>query len=148
VDIVALRRLWDSVLDSMRTQSRTAHALMLSSQIDSLDGNKLTLSFSSTSLADRFARDVSATFTQALKEVVGVDLKVSATAGGGAAPAPPSSSEPARYVPPTPAAEMTADDIEESDDVEDGAGTDAEASALALLQEGLGAQVIGEIDQT
>jgi hypothetical protein len=43
---------------------------------------------------------------------------------------------------------MTADDIEESDDVEDGAGTDAEASALALLQEGLGAQVIGEIDQT
>ncbi|HEX3901109.1 MAG TPA: DNA polymerase III subunit gamma and tau [Mycobacteriales bacterium] len=148
VDIVALRRLWDSVLDAVRTQSRTAHALMLSSQIDSLEGNKLTLSFSSASLAERFARDVSASFTLALKEVVGVDLKVSATTGGGAKPQPASSSEPERYVPPTPAAEMTADDIEESDDVEDGAGTDAEASALALLQEGLGAQVIGEIDQT
>jgi DNA polymerase-3 subunit gamma/tau len=148
VDIVALRRLWDSVLDSVRTQSRTAHALMLSSQIESLEGNKLMLSFSSASLADRFSRDVSASFTQALKEVVGVDLKVSATTGGGATPQSPSSAEPERYVPPTPAAEMTADDIEDSDDVEAGAGTDAEASALALLQEGLGAQVIGEIDQT
>ena len=38
------------------------------------------------------------TFTEALREVVGVDLKVSATTGGGAAPAPPSSSEPERSV--------------------------------------------------
>jgi hypothetical protein len=148
VDVVALRRLWDSVLDSVRTKSRTAHALMLSSQIESLVGNQLTLSFSSASLAERFARDVSASFTQALKEVVGVDLKVSATTGAGGAAPPSGSTEPQRYVPPTPAVEMTADDIEDSDDVEDGAGTDAEASALALLQEGLGAQVIGEIDQT
>jgi DNA polymerase-3 subunit gamma/tau len=148
VDVVALRRLWDSVLDSVRAKSRTAHALMLSSQIESLVGNQLTLSFSSASLAERFARDVSASFTQALKEVVGVDLKVSATTGAGGAAPPSGSTEPQRYVPPSPAVEMTADDIEDSDDVEDGAGTDAEASALALLQEGLGAQVIGEIDQT
>jgi DNA polymerase-3 subunit gamma/tau len=149
VDIVALRRLWDSVLDAVRSESRTAHALMLSSQIDSLDSNMLTVSFSSASLAERFARDVSGTLTAALKQVVGVDLKVSAVAGGGAAvPASTSSAEPERTVVSAPAAEITADEIEDSDDVDPGAVTDHEASALALLQAGLGAEVIGEIDQS
>lgn len=43
---------------------------------------------------------------------------------------------------------MTPDDIEDSDDLEDSTDTDPEAAALALLQDGLGAQVIGEIDQS
>ena len=37
---------------------------------------------------------------------------------------------------------------EESADIEASTEVDASASALALLQDGLGAQVIGEIDQS
>jgi DNA polymerase-3 subunit gamma/tau len=143
VDVAALRRLWDSVLDAVRKQSRTAHALMMSSQIDSLDGNLLTLTFSSPSLANRFANDVSATVTQALAEVVGVQLKLVAKAGEQVAAAPAASSGPR-----TPEPEVSAEEIEESDDVEAGSDADPAISALALLQDGLGAQVIGEIDQS
>ncbi|HVU60241.1 MAG TPA: DNA polymerase III subunit gamma and tau [Mycobacteriales bacterium] len=148
VDVVMLRRLWDSVLDAVRSESRTAHALMLSAQIESLEGNRLTLSFSSASLAERFARDVSGTVTAALRTVVGVELKVSANAGGAGSPAPPAAAASERHVAPEPVAEITPEEIADSDDVDEGAATDQEASALALLQEGLGAQVIGEIDQT
>jgi DNA polymerase-3 subunit gamma/tau len=144
VDLAALRRLWDAVLDIVRTQSRTAHALMMSSQIDSLDGSNLVLSFTSPSLASRFTADVAPGLTQALKEVVGVDLRVTATSSGEA----PKPSAPQRTAAAEPAAEMTADDIEESDDLENSTDADPEAAALALLQDGLGAQVIGEIDQS
>ncbi|MGN6474300.1 MAG: DNA polymerase III subunit gamma and tau [Mycobacteriales bacterium] len=147
IDLPALRRLWDSVLDAVRAQSRTAHALMMSSQIEALDGNNLVLGFTSSSLATRFAADVAPTLTEALKEVVGVDLRVTATSGGAPAPksAPAATDRPAA---PEPAAEMTPDDIEDSDDLEDSSDADPEAAALALLQDGLGAQVIGEIDQS
>jgi hypothetical protein len=145
IDLPALRRLWDSVLDAIKTQSRTAHALMMSSQIESLDGNNLVVAFSSQSLASRFAADVAPTLTQALKEVVGIDLRVTATGGGAPAPRSTGSSpEPATGTVP----EMSADDIEDSDDLEDSVEADPEAAALALLQDGLGAQVIGEIDQS
>ncbi len=146
VDLAALRRLWDSVLDVVRTQSRTAHALMMSSQIDSLEGNNLVLSFTSPSLASRFTADVAPGLTQALKEVVGVDLRVAATSGAETPKPAPGATE--RTSAPEPAAEMTADDIEESDDLESSTDADPEAAALALLQDGLGAQVIGEIDQS
>jgi DNA polymerase-3 subunit gamma/tau len=147
IDLAALRRLWDSVLDVVRAQSRTAHALMMSSQIDSLDGNNLTLSFTSASLASRFTADVAPGLTQALKEVVGVDLRVTATSGGATAPKPAAESSE-RPATPEPAVEMTPDDIEDSDDLADSTDADPEAAALALLQDGLGAQVIGEIDQS
>jgi DNA polymerase-3 subunit gamma/tau len=145
VDLAALRRLWDSVLDAVKSQSRTAHALMMSSQIESLDGNNLVLAFSSASLATRFAADVAPTLTVALKEVVGVDLRVSATSGGN--PPRPAPTAPDRPPAAEPAAEMSADDIEDSDDLDGSTESDPEATALALLQDGLGAEVIGEINQ-
>jgi DNA polymerase-3 subunit gamma/tau len=147
VDAAALRRLWDGVLDAVRTQSRTAHALMLSSQIESLDGNLLTIGFASPSLATRFANDVSGILTQALKDVVGVDLKLTATSGGSSEAPKPIPETAERPAAPAPVPEMTSDDIDDSEDVEDSADADPGAAALALLQEGLGAQVIGEIDQ-
>jgi DNA polymerase-3 subunit gamma/tau len=148
VDLGAVRRLWDSVLDSIKTQSRTAHALMMSSQIDSLEGNNLVLAFSSQSLASRFMADVAPTLTEALKDVVGLDLRVSATSAGAPAAkqAVDNSTDSAPSVGPAP--EMTPDDIEDSEDLEGSTEADPEAAALALLQDGLGAQVIGEIDQS
>jgi DNA polymerase-3 subunit gamma/tau len=147
VDLGAIRRLWDSVLDSVKTQSRTAHALMMSSQIQSLEGNNLVLTFSSQSLVSRFTADVAPILTQALKDVVGVDIRVSAIAAGEPAKLPVDNA-PNAVPPASPAPEMSADDIEESQDLDGSSDADPEAAALALLQDGLGAQVIGEIDQS
>jgi DNA polymerase-3 subunit gamma/tau len=148
VDLGAVRRLWDSVLDLIKTKSRTAHALMMSSQIESLEGNNLVLGFSSQSLASRFTADVAPILAPALKEIVGVDLRVSATASGAPAAKQPVDHAPGAVAPASPAPEMTADDIEESEDLEGSTDADPEAAALALLQDSLGAQRIGEIDQS
>jgi hypothetical protein len=134
------------VLDAVKGQSRTAHALMMWSQIESLDGSNLVLAFSSQSLATRFAADVAPTLARALTDVVGVELRVNAVAAG--TPARPTSAPTESASPSDPVVDMTPDDIAESEDLDDNGGTDSEAAALALLQDGLGAQVIGEIDQS
>jgi DNA polymerase-3 subunit gamma/tau len=153
VDISALRRLWGDVLDDVKKNSRTAHALMMSSQIEGLDGSTLTISFQPPLLAQRFPGDVCDTVTAALKTVVGVDLKVVTLDGNGGAKPP--ATRPRR--PSEAAAEAASesavaadpeDELADSEDLADSAGTDPDEAALALLKEGLGAQVIGEIDQT
>jgi DNA polymerase-3 subunit gamma/tau len=143
LDIAVLRRLWDGVLAAVGSRSRTAQALMLSAQIGALEGATLTLAFSTPALATRFNNDVAGTVTEAIKEVAQADLKVVATASGeGAAP---SARPRAAAAGATTEPEISAEDLEESDDLAEADG-DKESSALALLQEGLGAQVIGEID--
>jgi DNA polymerase-3 subunit gamma/tau len=147
LDLAGLKRLWDAVLDAVKTRSRTAHALMMSSQVESLAGTTLTLSFKTPTLATRFANDVADYVTEALTEVVGVKLTVRATSEGGAAPVDRAAGvtrEPAAPV--APPADPDEIDLSDSDDVE--AAGDASDAALALLQEGLGAQVIGEIDNS
>jgi DNA polymerase III subunit gamma/tau len=156
LDLAALRRLWDAVLDAVKTRSRLAQALMVSSQLESLEGNTITLSFSTPALAKRFADDVSDVVGEALQEVVGVAFIVKATSGG----APPSPTARASVATPTPQTPPAVIDLDEERDEEPGEDEgvdisgDAAApspedfadSALALLKEGLGAQVIGEID--
>jgi DNA polymerase III subunit gamma/tau len=146
LDLAGLRRLWDSVLDAVKQRSRTAHALMLSSQIESFEDATLTLSFKTPTLATRFANDVADFVVEALKEVVGLDLTLRAISG----PAPTSS--PAATV--RSAAPASSDPEPEEIDVTDpdsdapAASPDPAVDALALLQDGLGAQIIGEIDRT
>jgi DNA polymerase III subunit gamma/tau len=156
LDLAALRRLWDAVLDAVKTRSRLAQVLMVSSQLESLEGNTITLSFSTPALAKRFADDVSDVVGEALQEVVGVAFIVKATSGG----APPSPTARASVATPTPQTPPAVIDLDEERDEEPGEDEgvdisgDAAApspedfadSALALLKEGLGAQVIGEID--
>jgi len=153
LDVAGLRRLWDSVLDAVKQRSRTAHALMMSSQIESLDGLVLTLSFKTPTLATRFANDVADFVTEALREVVGLDLKVRATTGDGSPPPPttapapaPGASEPAAPVAPVSSENLEPDEIDLSDEVESAAAGDPADAALALAQDILGGQVIGEID--
>jgi DNA polymerase-3 subunit gamma/tau len=168
LDVVALRRLWDGVLDAVKQRSRTAHALMFSSQIESLEGKTLTLSFPTPTLATRFANDVSDFVVEALKEVVGVDLLLRTTSPSRAATDPPASPEPPaagdppaagepaspRNPPPAapPAAaesrEPDPDDVDEAADVDAPPAPDPADAALALVKEGLGAKVIGEIDRS
>jgi DNA polymerase-3 subunit gamma/tau len=148
LDLAALGRLWDSVLDAVKQRSRTAHALMLSSEIESLDGATLTLSFKTPTLATRFSNDVADFVIEALKEVVGLDIALRATSGGaaGAVTGPPSGGSTRRT---TPVAEVEPEPEEiDITGAESGAPQDPSDAALSLLREGLGAQVIGEIDQS
>jgi DNA polymerase-3 subunit gamma/tau len=154
-DIMALRRLWDSVLEAVKQRSRTANALMLSSQIQSLEDRTLTLSFPTPTLATRFANDVSDFVVEALKEVVGIDLVlVAVSAGGAPQPARSSSAQSTRAadsasgLPTGHAADPEPDEFDASTDVDSPAPEDPTDSALALLKKDLGAQVIGEIDQS
>jgi DNA polymerase III subunit gamma/tau len=165
LDVVALGRLWEAVLDAVKQRSRTAHALMFSSQIESLEGKTLTLSFQTPTLATRFANDVADFVIEALKEVAGVDLLLRTTspsrppsepprpAGGppsaGPDPGRPSAPRTPPPAPPPPdAIDLDQDDVDEVTDLDAPPPADPADSALALLKEGLGAQVIGEIDRT
>jgi DNA polymerase-3 subunit gamma/tau len=145
LDVAALRRLWDSVLDAVKRRSRTAHALMLSSQIESLEERTLTLSFATPTLATRFANDVADFVVEALKEVVGIDLvlrAISPAAGSPVSAVPHSSSPHAR------ATDPESDEIDITADSDAAAPEDPTDSALALLKKEVGAQVIGEIDRS
>ncbi|HEX3823682.1 MAG TPA: DNA polymerase III subunit gamma and tau [Mycobacteriales bacterium] len=154
-DVTALNRLWSSVLDAVKQRSRTANALMLSSQIESLVDRTLTLSFPTPTLATRFANDVSAFVVEALKEVVGLDLVLVAVSAG-AAPQPArtsaSASSPSVSSPSGAASqranEPEPDEFDPSSESDAPTPEDATDSALALLKKDLGAQVIGEIDQS
>jgi DNA polymerase-3 subunit gamma/tau len=169
LDIAALRRLWDAVLDAVKVRSRTAHALMMSSQIESLEDRTLTLSFSTPTLATRFANDVADFVVEALTEVVGVKLVVKTTSGGtqvgrptsgGPAAASGGGATTTSAAPPAPPTVAVIDleaaaehaDPDPDDEVDlagDGASyRDPADVALELLKDNLGAQVIGEIDRT
>jgi DNA polymerase-3 subunit gamma/tau len=161
LDVVALRRLWDGVLDAVKQRSRTAHALMFSSQIESLEGNTLTLSFPTPTLATRFANDVADFVVEALKEVVNVDLVLRTTSPSRPAaepPAPPageapssdktSPNKPSSAAPAAAAADLDPDEVDEAGDVDAPAPPDPADAALALLKKEVGAQVIGEIDRS
>ena len=153
-DISAVRRLWDDVLDTVKSKSRTAHALMMSSEIEGLEGSTLSISFQPPLLAQRFPGDVCEMVTAALKDVVGVDFKVVTMDGKGngkppsAAPPRPSETGAEPQVRAPAAVEETEADLEDSEDLPNDASGGADEAALALLKEGLGAQVIGEIDQS
>jgi DNA polymerase-3 subunit gamma/tau len=160
LDVAALRRLWDAVLDAVKVRSRTAHALMMSSQLESLEDRTLTLAFSTPTLATRFANDVADFVVEALKEVVGVDLVVRTTSGGSpsSASSPPSAQSAPRSDPPASprfggdGEVATDDDADPDDDAADpddaGPALDPTDAALALVKAGLGGQVIGEIDRS
>jgi DNA polymerase-3 subunit gamma/tau len=150
VDISAVRRLWPDVLDAVKARSRTANALMMSSEIEGLAGETLSISFQPEVLAARFVGDVQDAVIGALKDVIGVELKVLALTGAGSARPTEPSSRPSAGESATEAATDNRDtepDLDDSVDVTD-EPTDSEDAALALLKEGLGAQVIGEIDQS
>ncbi|HTW19995.1 MAG TPA: DNA polymerase III subunit gamma and tau [Mycobacteriales bacterium] len=157
IDLVALERMWDPVLDAVKKRSRTAQALMFGAQPVALDEKSLTLSFQTPGLATRVASEFGDVVGAALKEVLGLDLVVRTTSGerGGAEPARPAASASPADAPPSgkgrPATAAAAHEAEPegSEDVIDLEGStsvDPQSSALNLLKQELGGQVIGEID--
>jgi DNA polymerase-3 subunit gamma/tau len=159
LDLTALRRLWDDVLEAVKSHSRTAHALMFSSQLETLEGTTLTLSFPTPALATRFANDVAEPVIKAIKDVAGVDVRVKTISGPSVASTPPP--EPAAAAPapeppverrpvPTINVDEVVDDVDPDDSVDitgDTVEGDPDEVALALVKGQLGGTVIGELDQ-
>jgi DNA polymerase-3 subunit gamma/tau len=148
VDAAAVRRLWDDVLDAVKLRSRVAFTLLSQyAKVVDADAKSVTLEFTPSLFAKQFEEGKAEIFTAALKEVAGLDLRL-VTVGAAAPPAaaPPSSNPRAATEP-----EPDPDDIaDEASEPGEGATErqDPQDAALALLQSGLGAQVIGEIDHS
>ncbi|HET6816715.1 MAG TPA: DNA polymerase III subunit gamma and tau [Mycobacteriales bacterium] len=151
VDVTALRRLWDDVLDAVKQRNRSAHAMLKEyAQVAAVDARSVTLAFNNAAIGRNF-ESKSEFFREALREVAGIDLMVKTTtqAVEPAAAAPASVAAPSTAGdPPPPAPEVTPAAADVVDlDADEPLDTDgADADAVSLLQRDLGAQVIGEID--
>jgi DNA polymerase III subunit gamma/tau len=151
VDAAAVRRLWDDVLDAVKLRSRVAFTMLSQyAKVIDADATSVTLEFTPSLFAKQFEEGKAEIFHDALKEVAGLDLRlvtVGAAAPPAAAPATPASRAAAAAAEPEPEPDDIADEASEPGE---GAAErqDPQDAALALLQTGLGAQVIGEIDHS
>jgi DNA polymerase-3 subunit gamma/tau len=140
VDLAALRRLWDDVLDAVKQRNRSAHAMLKEyAQPVAVDARHVTLAFNNAAIARQFEQQGKPEFfREALREVAGIELQVRTSADG----APNGAGAPVE-VPDIPAA---ADIVDVTDDDDEPTADPTADDALALLQREVGAQVIGEID--
>src|SRR3954453_1277859 len=85
VDVTALRRLWDDVLDAVKQRNRSAHAMLKEyAQVAAVDARTVTLAFNNAAIGRNF-ESKSDFFREALREVAGIDLMVKTTTKAGAA---------------------------------------------------------------
>ncbi len=145
LDATALRRSWDAVLDRLKDLKRAAWVALQDAQVQSVEGNVLTLAFARTGNEMGFSRGAGPDFlNDALREVLGVtfDIRSCVLADGVPVPAP---SAPVA-APPAPAYEGLApgDEIEpvDPDEPEPERAAVGEDAALALVQDQLGATVM------
>jgi DNA polymerase-3 subunit gamma/tau len=165
VDVAALRRLWDDVLDAVKQRNRSAHAMLKEyAQVASVDARAVTLSFNNAAIGRNFDTTGKADFFRsALAEVAGIDLQVKVVsdrapaASGRAAPASAASSRdepPPQDDVPGPAEAVAPAVVDVTEAVSEGTSLDDEAvddeaetaDVVALVKTGLDATVIGEID--
>jgi DNA polymerase-3 subunit gamma/tau len=145
-DSAGLRRLWPEVLDQVRARSRRTRALLDNASVASVDGSLIRLAASSAPIAKMIGDESNlAVLRESLAAVVGGGWTVEVTAEGAQAagrPVPPA--QPPASVPSPPPVDEADEVDEETDVVSDAGGTggDAEAAAIALLQNGLGARPI------
>jgi DNA polymerase-3 subunit gamma/tau len=147
VDAAAVRRLWDDVLDAVKLQSRVAFTMLSQyARVLDADAKSVTLEFTPGLFAKQFDEGKAEIFRTALKSVAGLDLRLVTVGATASATATPVTSNPRAGT----VLEPEPDDIDD-EDAQAGEPTsrqDPQDAALALLQSGLGAQVIGEIDHS
>jgi DNA polymerase-3 subunit gamma/tau len=167
-DSVDLRRQWPQIMDRVRDRSRRTRALLDNAPIAAVDGTVIRLAASSAVIAKMVADESNlAVLRDALADFVGGGWKIEVSTEGGpgvpvsgqdasapaAAPRRPSPSGPpggaanGTTSPMSPPADPGdgADEVDEdSDEISTvrSSGKDAEAAALALLQDSLGARPI------
>ncbi|MBV9369094.1 MAG: DNA polymerase III subunit gamma and tau [Frankiales bacterium] len=86
LDLPALRRIWPDLLDAVNTRSKTANALLRNAEPSAVDAKAITLSFTTAQLAKMFA-DKAEFLREALRDVIGLDVKVNAVVGAASTPA-------------------------------------------------------------
>src|SRR3954464_5353298 len=137
-DIIALRRIWPDLLDTVNQKNKTATALLKNAEPAAVDAKTLTVSFSTTQLATMFA-EKSVFLHDALQAIVGADLVIKVVVGG-APPAPAAVGEPEPPDLPGPPAPPT-DEVDLADSVDDEPDEKPAHDPVALLQDNLGAQI-------
>jgi DNA polymerase-3 subunit gamma/tau len=135
IDAAALRQVWPDVLDATKARRRTTHALLSQhATVVEIRGTTLVLALANPALLRQFDMGPNAdVLAEALREVLGVEWQVKTQAE---APTATSATAPVEEV-----EEDASVDLTDSEDAPSG-----DAAAVALLQEGLGATVIGEVD--
>jgi DNA polymerase-3 subunit gamma/tau len=139
LDAAALRRVWPDVLEAVKARKRTAHAMVAQyAQVVDVRGRVLVLAFDHAPIERQFrSHGLADVLIDALREVLGVEWTIETTAGGDgrqAAAAPGEDGFDAGDAP------------VEGDLAIDVTAPTGEQAAVALLEEGLGATVIGEVD--
>ncbi|MDQ6649958.1 MAG: hypothetical protein M3Z02_07585, partial [Actinomycetota bacterium] len=146
LDAAAVRRVWADVLDAVKARRRTARALLQDAQVSEVKGRSMTLSFQHATLARQFAGpENTAVLCEALKEVLGVQWQVDCVVDGAAATSG-SAERAASGRAATSEGFAPGDEPAHEDEPAEGRRLSGEESALALIQSGLGARVIGELD--
>jgi len=144
IDAAGVRRVWSDVLDAVRSLKRTPHALLLNAQVTAVTDKTITISFNSPALARQFEQGVNRDFlSQALRDVVGIDRTVT-TAVQSTEPQLPAAASHGFALGDSPTDDAPADD----EPKEARGRASGEDAAMALLKSGLGAQVIGEVEQS
>jgi DNA polymerase III subunit gamma/tau len=146
VDVAALRRLWDDILDAVKQRSRSVHAMLnMHAHVAAVDDRSVTVAFKTSGVAGQFEKRTEF-FRDALREVVGLDRTVLVVTGGGPADATTETAPGVSGSAPTAPADADVVDLTDDEDDESASPGTGPADALALLESELSAQVIDRID--
>ncbi|MDX1885855.1 DNA polymerase III subunits gamma/tau [Mycolicibacterium sp. 120270] len=142
LDPAAIRRQWSTVLDKVRDRSRSLAVMLAGAVVRTVDGGTLLLNHESAPLAKRLNEQRNTEVVEeAIKDALGVGLKVRYEVGS-----PSNAATPDAAAPPT-AAEVAPDEeasmlAEAGSDTAETERRDPEEAALELLQNELGARRI------
>ncbi|GFG53943.1 DNA polymerase III subunit gamma/tau [Mycolicibacterium agri] len=138
-DAAAIRRQWSTVLDKVRERSRSLAVMLAGAVVRTVDGGTLMFNHESAPLAKRLNEARNAEVVEeALKDALGVGLKVRFEVGSATEATAPASA-PGPEIAPDEEADMLA---EAGNDTGETSRRDPEEAALELLQNELGARRI------
>jgi DNA polymerase-3 subunit gamma/tau len=141
MDAVAIRQLWPAVLDAVKRGKQRTRALLHDAQVASVDGDLITLTAPSSTLARMISEDSNVEVVQAaLRDEVGGDWRITVQT----LDAPLAGIDPARPAGASPPSVIAERDPRDDTDFEALPPTpaDPETDALDLLQARLGARPI------
>ena len=140
MDAVAIRQLWPAVLDAVKRGKQRTRALLHDAQVASVDGDLITLTAPSATLARMISEDSNVEVVRtALRDEVGGDWRITVQP----LDAPPAGVDPAGPVGPSPSLMAERDPRDDTDfEALPPTAADPETDALDLLQARLGARRI------
>ena len=140
MDAVAIRQLWPAVLDAVKRGKQRTRALLHDAQVASVDGDLITLTAPSATLARMIGEDSNVEVVRtALRDEVGGDWRITVQT----LDSPPAGVDPARPAGSSPSVVAERDPRDDTDfEALPPTPADPETDALDLLQARLGARPI------